>query len=169
LLVAAAAARGIDPIFAVDRDATRLAIAERLGASTTLRAEDEPARKIVDAIGGVDVAIEASGTEAGLATAVAAVRIGGRIVLVGLHEQLRPLDLHALILREIDIATTLAHICLTDMPEAVAILSTTELAANVIDRVVDLEAFVDQGLVPLAEGRVHGKLVVDIAGPQADG
>ena len=60
-------------------------------------------------------------------------------------------------------ATTLAHICRTDLPEAIELLSTTELAADVIARVVPLEAFVDAGLIPLAEGLVHGKVVVDVA------
>jgi (R,R)-butanediol dehydrogenase/meso-butanediol dehydrogenase/diacetyl reductase len=165
LIVAAAAARGIEQLVAVDVDPARLEVARRLGASETVPADGESARRIVDATGGrgVDVALEASGTEPGLATAIAAVRKGGRIVLVGLHEEPRALDLLDLNLREIGIETTLAHICETDLPEAVGILAAAGLAAAVIDRVVPLEAFVEDGLVPLAEGRVGGKVVVDVA------
>jgi len=143
----------------------RLEVAQRLGASVTLVADEEPGQQIVDATAGhgVDVVLEASGTESGLATAIGAVRKGGQIVLVGLHEEPRALDLLDLSLREIDIATTLAHICATDLPQAVEILATPGLAANVIDTVVTLDAFVEDGLVPLAEGRVRGKIVVDVA------
>jgi hypothetical protein len=58
--------------------------------------------------------------------------------------------------------TTLAHVLSTDLPEAVAILTSPGLGENAVERFVPLEAFLDQGLLPLAEGRACGKIVVDV-------
>jgi chemotaxis regulatin CheY-phosphate phosphatase CheZ len=43
------------------------------------------------------------------------------------------------------------------------VLAGTDLAGQVLDRVVDLERVVEDAIVPLAEGRAGGKLVVEVA------
>jgi threonine dehydrogenase-like Zn-dependent dehydrogenase len=162
-IVAALRASEAGPIIAVDVDTRRLEVAERLGAHETvlIDATREGSHSSTNARG-VDIAIEASGTEAGLAQATVAVRRGGRILLVGQHYQPRSMDLLDLTLREVEMTTTLAHICPQNLPEALHLLATTELAEHVIDRVIDLEDVVEDGLIALAERRVQGKILVEV-------
>jgi (R,R)-butanediol dehydrogenase/meso-butanediol dehydrogenase/diacetyl reductase len=66
-----------------------------------------------------------------------------------------------LILREIDVMTTVAHVCDENLPAALALLAERDLATLLVDKVVPLERAVDDALVPLAQGAAHGKLLVD--------
>jgi hypothetical protein len=59
--------------------------------------------------------------------------------------------------------TTNAHICATDLPASLRILTGNDLADRVVDRVVPLDALVEDGLVAMAEGRARGKVVVSVA------
>jgi len=70
------------------------------------------------------------------------------------------------VLREVDIVATNAHICDEDLPEALHLLATSDLATLALDRVVGLEDVLDDGLRPLAEGRLAGKVVVRVLGGQ---
>jgi len=110
---------------------------------------------------GFDVVVESSGAPHAPAAAAAAARRGGRLVLVGLQAEPRELDLTSLALREVDIATTVAHVCDVDLPEALQLLADGNLAQLVIDRRIPLSALVEEGLRPLAEGTAKGKIVVD--------
>ncbi len=80
LVVAVAVRAGAAEVVAVDLHEEPLARARALGASRTLLATDEQALSGLHA----DVAVESSGSAAGLATAVTATRRGGRVVMVGL-------------------------------------------------------------------------------------
>jgi (R,R)-butanediol dehydrogenase/meso-butanediol dehydrogenase/diacetyl reductase len=84
-------------------------------------------------------------------------------LLVGLQAARRELDLVDLVLREVEIVTTTAHVCGEDLPEALELLATSGLAAAARDRVIPLEAIVDEGLEPLAAGAVTGKILVNPA------
>jgi (R,R)-butanediol dehydrogenase / meso-butanediol dehydrogenase / diacetyl reductase len=162
--VAAAVARGGHDIIAVDVDPHRLATARRLGACETIdaRSTDPVARvrELTDG-SGADVVIEASGAPAGPQRCIEMTRPGGRVVLLGLQKAPVALDLLALTLREIDVVPTVAHVCATDLPEALEILADGTVADAVVDRVIALEALVPAGLEPIAAGRVRGKVLVD--------
>jgi uncharacterized protein (DUF58 family) len=95
--------------------------------------------------------------------AAALVRRGGRLLLIGLQAAPRALDLHDLVLREVDILTSVAHVCGSDLPEAIDLLVDGRLAAAALDRVIAVEALVEEGLDPLAAGAVAGKVRVDPA------
>jgi threonine dehydrogenase-like Zn-dependent dehydrogenase len=163
-IVAAARERGAE-VLAVDVSQERLAVARALGARVAIDARADAAAALRAATGGdgADIVIEASGSVAGLATATAGVRRGGRLLLVGLHDRPRELDLLDLTVREVELTTTLAHVCAHDLPDAVALLATGDLAARVVDRTIALDEVVEHGLVPLAEGRAHGKILVSVA------
>jgi threonine dehydrogenase-like Zn-dependent dehydrogenase len=163
-VVAAAAGRGAAPLIAVDVDAQRLALARRLGATHLVDATTtDPAEAIARLTGGagVDVAVEASGVPSGPALAAAVTRRGGCVVIVGLQKAPVALDLFDLTLREIDVRPSMAHVLADDLPEALALLAGGELGAIVTDRVIGLDALVDDGLEALAGGRAHGKVVID--------
>jgi (R,R)-butanediol dehydrogenase / meso-butanediol dehydrogenase / diacetyl reductase len=164
LILAAAHAQKLGPIIAIDIDDERLEKAIRLGASHLVNARrEDPAqavRRLTDGLG-VEVFIEASGTSAGPSTALAATQKGGQILIVGLQARPSRIDLHDMTFREITMTTTVAHVCQVDLPKSLEILTTTDLAEVVIDRVIPLEHLVDEGLIALAEGRAKGKVVVN--------
>jgi (R,R)-butanediol dehydrogenase/meso-butanediol dehydrogenase/diacetyl reductase len=56
--------------------------------------------------------------------------------------------------------TTLAHVCDVDLPDALALLDSSDVAPTVIDRVIGLDDLVDDGIRPLAAGSAKGKIVV---------
>jgi len=171
-IVAGAAARKPGRLIAVDIDPDRLATARGLGAGETLDARNgdgarhDPAAHLAGLIlaatngEGAHVVIEASGAPHAPAAALTAARRGGRVLLVGLQSAPRELDLVAATVREVEVITTVAHVCSVDLPEAVDLLALGSVADAVLDRVIPLGELVDQGIRPLAERRARGKIVV---------
>ncbi|WP_222844517.1 zinc-binding dehydrogenase [Saccharomonospora sp. CUA-673] len=84
-LTAAAVAtdRGADSVVVTDVDPARRALATGFGATDTLHAADVPHT--------VDVAVELSGASSAAATALAALDVGGRLVLAGAVAPVAPL------------------------------------------------------------------------------
>src|SRR6185312_12066933 len=131
---AAHAASPAGRVVAIDVDAARLATATAtaLGATETADASGRDlAELLLELSGGVgfDVVIEASGAPHAPAAAIAGARRGGRVLLVGLHGAPRELDLTRTILREIDIVTTVAHVCDSDIPAALQLLADSDVAS----------------------------------------
>ena len=82
-------------IIMIDLDDKRLAVAERLGATTRINSTDgQAARRVMELTrgAGVDVAIEAVGIPATFDICQAIVAAGGRIANVGVHG--KPVNLH---------------------------------------------------------------------------
>jgi (R,R)-butanediol dehydrogenase/meso-butanediol dehydrogenase/diacetyl reductase len=86
---------------------------------------------------------------------------GGRVLLVGLAHEPQSLDLADATLREVDMLTTVAHVCGDDIPQALRLLSDDRLAALLLDRVIGLDSLVPDGLDALVERRASGKILVD--------
>ncbi len=165
-ILAAAQARGITSIIALDVDEQRLARAAQLGATSLIQVlKDDPLSVIHQLThgGGADVVIEASGASSSPSLALAAARRGGRVLLVGLQGQPVALDLHDLVLREVEVLSSNGHVCDLDLPQALMMLATSDLASRVLDRVITLERLVPDGLLALAEGRTHGKILVHLS------
>lgn len=93
LVIQALAARGLRRIFCIDRNVDRMAMAEKLGAvpATFESLSTEPVALVIEAVG-------VSATRQGCARAV---RSGGRIVWMGLHEADSELPVNDFIRREI--------------------------------------------------------------------
>lgn len=162
-VVAAVRSRGVGPLVVADVSPQRLETAARLGADPKwLTRAREALEQILDLTGGgADLVIEASGSGAGLAAALAAVARGGRLLLVGLQSQPRAIDLHRMVIHEIEIFTTNAHVCDADLPAAIALLAERDLAALVVDREIPLERLVPDGLLAMAGGQATGKVIVN--------
>ena len=164
--MAAAASRGVEDVIAVDIDAHRLRTAALLGASQTVDASHGDLADVIRANTGPDgphVVIEASGAPSAPAAALASVRRGGRVMLVGLQTALRELDLLALTVREIELGSTLAHVLVDDLGDSLEVLRTTDLFDVVVEKLIPLERLVDEAIRPLAERRATGKVVVDLS------
>jgi threonine dehydrogenase-like Zn-dependent dehydrogenase len=165
-IIAGASHRAVEGrVVAIDIDAERLATASDLGASETMDATgldlSELLLELSDGVG-FDVVIEASGAPHAPSAAIAGARRGGRVLLVGLHGAPREIDLTRTILREIDIVTTVAHVCDSDIPAALELLAGTDIAAVTAGPRIPLEALVEDGLRPLAERRAPGKILVTL-------
>lgn len=163
-IIAAASSRASrGRVVAIDIDDERLRSAAALGAHEAVNARDQDLAQLLleltDDVG-FDVVIESSGTPHGPASAIAGTRKGGRVLLVGLHGEARPLELTPMILREVDVFTTVAHVCDSDIPAALNLLSSTDVASIAAGPTIALEALVDDGLRPLAERRASGKILV---------
>ncbi|MFD4957799.1 zinc-binding dehydrogenase [Microbacterium sp. NPDC058389] len=140
----------------VDLPSPKLDRALRLGASATVVADD-----IASIPPGVDVVIEASGAPGQINRALGLVRDGGVVLQVGLPATAQEIDVHQLVLREITLQTTLAHVGNSDMEDAIDILSSTNLGAELLDSVHTLEEL-PQELDRLARGQVDGKVIFDL-------
>ncbi|HVH10282.1 MAG TPA: L-threonine 3-dehydrogenase [Gemmatimonadales bacterium] len=96
--VAIARAAGAAKVIASDVSATRLELASRMGAHVTIDAtRDDVVRRVLAETGGegADVVCEMSGVPQAVHQAFAAVRLGGRVQLLGLPNAPIPIDLTA--------------------------------------------------------------------------
>ena len=165
-ILAGALSYAASPIAVVDIEPDRLAAADAFGATVALNPEKlDAAEALLEMTDGVgfDVVFEASGAEPSAALAQRVVRRGGTVVLVGLHKEPRAFDVTDLVIREVELVSTLAHVCDVDLPESLQLLTDDRLAPTALDREIELDAIVDEGLEPLAAGGVSGKIVVGIA------
>lgn len=83
----AAKALGVRRIVAIDRVASRLALARELGATDTIDTSTQDLAATLEAMGGVDQAIDTTGVPAVIAGAVGGLRERGTCVLLGASKQ----------------------------------------------------------------------------------
>lgn len=173
-LTHAAVSRGAT-LVAVDVDAARLDQATRLAAAHVLDPTSGVAldRYLVDHDLVPAVIYEASGTSAGLESALAAAAKGTRVVTVGLQRRKRSLDLRDLTLREIDLIGTNAHVLATDLSEALRLLAAREHGwSDLAPTALPLDAVVEGALEPIANGAAQQiKTLIDpwISSPRTTG
>jgi (R,R)-butanediol dehydrogenase/meso-butanediol dehydrogenase/diacetyl reductase len=146
----------------VDFAGPKLPRAMEIGATRTIEPSDALASEVRNTIGarGADVTIEASGAPGQLTMAIALTRSGGTVLAVGLPKRPPEVDVHDLIVREITMMSTNAHVCAADMPEALALLGDRLPAELVFDSVVSLDD-VAATLERLASGSLDGKVLID--------
>jgi (R,R)-butanediol dehydrogenase/meso-butanediol dehydrogenase/diacetyl reductase len=146
----------------LDFGGARLERATRLGADHTVEVGDGAEQSIREIFGtaGIDVVIEASGAPGQMAFALNLVKRGGTLLQVGLPSSKQELDVHKIVMSEINISTTLAHVCGQDLAPALEILGTTALAAELIEGVHPLSQISEQ-LELLATGKIQGKILFD--------
>jgi (R,R)-butanediol dehydrogenase / meso-butanediol dehydrogenase / diacetyl reductase len=142
----AATSRDAD-VTVYEREASRLEIAQALGARDTIAAvrDLEPLDQLRE-LAPFDVVYEATGGQAPLDAAVALVRPGGRIVAIGIHGAPRPVDLDRVTTQEIALLGTMAHVRDVDLPRALDLIGRrTEGWADVAPTVLPLEDVVGDG------------------------
>lgn len=99
----AARSMGAKRVVSVDMVASRLALAESLGALTVNSADRSPTVGVEDTLGGMaDVVIETVGLPPALLTAIECTRTGGTVSVIGVHTEFEwPLPLGNLFTRNI--------------------------------------------------------------------
>jgi (R,R)-butanediol dehydrogenase/meso-butanediol dehydrogenase/diacetyl reductase len=150
------------PVVAIDIDSDRLDTARALGATDTRLVDAGASPDELRALfpEGVGVVIESSGVPGSAQRAFALAARGGTVLLVGLTKQPQPVDLADLVLREVDVHTTVAHVCDADLPAALDLLARRPLSPIVLDGVVPLGGVLD-AFNRLAAGAARGKILVD--------
>jgi L-iditol 2-dehydrogenase len=142
LVIQALRAAGARRVIAVDVDEGKLALARKLGAETTLNPTgvDVPSevRRLTE--GGADVALECVGATEPIKTAVACVRKGGSVVLVGNVSPGIQLPLQAVVTGELTLLGTCASN--GEYPRAIELLRTGAIDVRPLITLV----------APLAEG-----------------
>ncbi len=110
LTLQAARAAGCSRVFIADVDATRLDLARQLGATDVLHLSgSDLAREILAQTGaGVDVVYEAVGRQETIDTAIAAVRKGGTVTLIGNIAPQVTIPLQAVVSRQLRLQGTAA-------------------------------------------------------------
>lgn len=160
-VIAALAVRGFD-ITAVDIDSSRLAVATSLGASTThLISRDMTDENVAELLGmQADCVIETSGVPGAVQRAIRLVVRGGKVVIVGLNKSPDSLLLADVVLREISLASSVAHVCDRNLGESLRSLSQRPLADILPVKIIDIEHAESEGLQRIADGSAGGKLLV---------
>jgi (R,R)-butanediol dehydrogenase/meso-butanediol dehydrogenase/diacetyl reductase len=145
-------------VVAADVAPERLVVARRLGAVETI---------LSPAVAGAGFAptlvFEVTGTDDGIAAALAAVEPGGRVVEVGIAKHPIAIDARRVTTKELEIVGTNALIGRDDVPEAARLLALDPAAWQLVAPLaIPLERLVADGIEPLLEGRAaHIKLLVD--------
>jgi threonine dehydrogenase-like Zn-dependent dehydrogenase len=122
--VAAARSQGVEQIIVSDVATQRLKIALRWGACEVINAREQEVLAFVrDRYpGGVDSVIDAVGATPVRIQAIRAVRSGGRVVLIGLHDEESMLPANYLIRQEIKLTGSFAY-TETDFTRAIDLLA----------------------------------------------
>src|SRR4051794_10539768 len=124
LTIQAAKVAGFGRVFAVDIDDAKLAMARKLGASETFNSKtcDAPAEIIARTGGhGADAALEAVGATDPIRTAIASVRKGGAVTLIGNIAPKIELPLQSVVTRQIRLQGSCASS--GEYPACIALLS----------------------------------------------
>jgi D-arabinose 1-dehydrogenase-like Zn-dependent alcohol dehydrogenase len=153
--VAVLRAKGVKRIVACDLDDAKLETAKRLGASETVNTRDADAAQKLQGIAG---AIDFVGTPATAALAIAALRKGGRYVLVGLHGGELTHPLPPIAQRAIGIVGSYVG-NLQELKEVVALAKKKKLKPMPVQTRPAQAA--NEALEDLLAGRVVGRVVLD--------
>ena len=151
LLIQALRVNCSGPIIAVDMDASRLETARKFGADHIVAAGPDAAEKVKAIAGGrgVDLAFEAVGATAPIATAVHSLRKGGRLVLIGNLSAKVELPLQAVVTRQLAVTGSCA--IESEYPLALALMAGGK---------VDVKALIG-AVAPLADGPSWMKRLYD--------
>lgn len=105
LLIACVATAERADVLISEPNPYRRAVAERLGLPTVDPTTTDVTEEVVSWTGGggVDVAFEVSGSPSGLRAAMHALRVRGRVVVVAIHPEPVPVDLHRMFWRELEL------------------------------------------------------------------
>jgi L-iditol 2-dehydrogenase len=142
LIVQSLRVAGASQIFAADPDTSRLTMAASSGAHTLINTGEQDAAQAVLAVlkGGVDHVFEAVGIGATVATAVAAVRKGGTVTLVGNIAANVELPLQAVVTRQIRLQGSASSA--GEYPRAIELLASKQIDVSGLISAVE----------PLADG-----------------
>ena len=131
VLIAAVAQRRGARVLLVEPDGFRRQVATELGVEAFDPATTDVAALVNERTegAGADIAFEVSGSAAGVTTAVDVLTTRGRLVMVAIHPQPRPVNLHRFFWRELELLGARLY-QRDDMTEAIRLIATGAVAAD---------------------------------------
>lgn len=163
LIASVATAAGAD-VVVIELDPSRRAAAEALGLQTLDPRETDQVKWVegwTDGAG-ADVVFEVSGAAVAVLGATSLAKVRGTVVVVAIHSEPRPIDLHRLFWRELRILGTRVYER-PDFEKAVALVTAGAIPADaLITAIVPLDE-VGAAFERLESGRAM-KILVDVAG-----
>jgi (R,R)-butanediol dehydrogenase/meso-butanediol dehydrogenase/diacetyl reductase len=154
---------GAATIICVERHPHRRALALQLGADAAVAPDDAvlAAESVTDGAG-LDVTIEAAGNAEAAASTIRLARRGGRSVLLGVFDDIVPVDMIDFLFGEKEIIASLSHVYDVDFVEAVRLIENgrVDVGSLISDR-IGLVDLVTAGFDPLVNaGDDHLKVMV---------
>jgi (R,R)-butanediol dehydrogenase/meso-butanediol dehydrogenase/diacetyl reductase len=164
LVLQAALAAGAREVFVVEPQAARRRLAVELGAAAGLDpGEAGWTAELAERCDGLgpEVALECAGATGSPDAAVAAVRKGGRVVLVGVHAGAVPLRLLDVVLSEKQLVGSVQHDPARDLPAAIHLLASGQVRVRpLVTARVPLARVVEDGFEALARPGEQLKVLV---------
>ncbi|MDH4574104.1 alcohol dehydrogenase AdhP [Salinicola acroporae] len=147
-------------VAAVDIDDTKLALAERLGATVTVNAKQhDPAAYLKQAIGGAHGALVTAVSPKAFEQALGMVRRGGTVALNGLPPGDFPLSIFDMVLNGTTVRGSIVGTRL-DLQEALDFAGEGKVKATVhADKLENINAVFDR----MIAGKIEGRVVLDMA------
>jgi (R,R)-butanediol dehydrogenase/meso-butanediol dehydrogenase/diacetyl reductase len=142
----------------------RRQIASELGADQVILAEGELSERLREFhSGGPDIIFDCTGSNLTPATAIQSVRLGGRVVQVGIPTSPAMFDFLPIVLREVELIGTLGHIYDEDYRVAIDLIASEQVnVAKLITHRLSLDDAVPKGLAALAANTVENVLKIVI-------
>ncbi len=164
LLIAAVAREFGAECMVVEIDAERRSTAAELGFGVIDPAAEDQSAVVETWTGGAgaDVVFEVSGSAAAVLGATGLVKVRGTLVIVAIHPQARPLDLHRVFLRELRIIGARVH-QRADFETAVELLDGGRLPADRMITAIEPIANVQAAFLALESGGAM-KILIDVGG-----
>ena len=158
-------ARGAKKVLITDMSPYRLKIAHQVGIDAVSCAADEPlvaAAKRVFGDEGFDLAMEASGSEAAITQAVAAIGKGGRIVVLGVFSRKPAIDMACVCEHELSVVGTMMYRH-EDYEQAVSWIASGQVRTEPLDsKHFSFEQFADAYAYIDSQGSNCVKVFIDL-------
>jgi (R,R)-butanediol dehydrogenase / meso-butanediol dehydrogenase / diacetyl reductase len=162
LLIALVARAHGTQVLVVEPDETRRTLAEELGLTALEPADDDVAETIVDATAGVgaDVVFEVSGSSAGILAATKYAALRGRIVVVAIFPEPKPVALFDLFWKELELRGARVYEP-EDFEAAIKLIAAGTLELEPLITAVEPLQRVPAVFEELSAGRPAMKILVD--------
>lgn len=159
-----ARAAGASRVVLLGHRADRLAVGRRLGVDAALDTRDGSWREgLADLTGGLgaDVAIECGGRADAIRDSIAAVRKGGRVVLLAVINAPVPVDTWPIVAGELTVVGSVQHHFDEDLPTAIELVASGRVdVRSLITRRIALDRIVADGFEELDAGAGDIKVLV---------
>jgi len=165
-VIAAAAYAGAATLIAADVRDEPLELARTFGATAVVnsRQDDLVAAVLAATDGaGADVVFDTVGTPGTVRQAIAATRIGGRVVVTGLASEELPIPMTDVVRRRIRIVGSYAAVTRQDMPRLLEVVAAGRLDPTALISMRRPLDAIDECFTALQRGEVTGRALVEVA------
>lgn len=150
---------GAAEIYVIEPAKNRREVALQLEATETINPDDEDPFKCIKNFTnglGVDLVIEAGGTEKTMLMAPRLARRGGRVVYLGVHNQPAPYNFFPMVNNELELIGSFSHVYDEDFKAAVTYLGEGRIKAEpLISSRISLDDLIEKGLNELLTNKTR--------------